>query len=430
MKKEPIMGKKSITILVLLVIAILAVWGGSKGYVGQNDDQNWQVLQGVLGKMRIQTDAGYYQKRFASDYTYPKLRQVYFSDDIDEGGAKDGSCNVIFKDKGRAKFNSNVVYNTPHLLANDAISDEVKGLVASPTAGFHRLCKGDVEAADRLILARLKEYAIGTAEKLNASDCAENQSVYIGEVRKLLRSDALLISKGIDIEELALSGFTFDGTTLLQFKTQQDAILASKAAEAKKIQYEMEKLETVAEYEQLIAKEKGMADMEKMKATTDADRDAELATIEAKKNVDVALLAKEQAETVAEQLLSVVTIEKKAALMVASQGLEVAEIAALSALEDKKAVIAKAEGKQKAIELSGEITEEVRVLATIEADKQVAISANLSLLASPQTIFIGGGTGGDNSHFDNLMGYGMAQQFGLIPANANAMPVKITNPKK
>ena len=134
--------------------------------------------------MRIQTDAGYYQKRFASDYTYPKLVQTYFSDDVEEGGVKDGSCNVIFKDKGRAKFNSNVVYNTPYLLASDAIDENIKGLVQSPTAGFHRLCKGKIEAADRLILSRLKEYAIGTAEKLNASDCAENQSVYISAIAR------------------------------------------------------------------------------------------------------------------------------------------------------------------------------------------------------------------------------------------------------
>ena len=151
------MSNRFITILIVVVVGLGAVAALSNGYMGQNDDQNWQVLQGLFGKMKIQNDAGYYQKKFASEYTYPKLRSVYFSDKVDEGGAKDGSSNVIFKDKGRAKFNSTVVYNTPFLLANDAIDDNIKGLVESPASGFHRLCKGEIEKADLLILARLKE---------------------------------------------------------------------------------------------------------------------------------------------------------------------------------------------------------------------------------------------------------------------------------
>lgn len=424
----------SIRTITIGIVLLLIVGGGlatTLGFFGQNDDQNWQVLQGVLGKMRIQTDAGYYQKRFASEYTYPKLRQVYFSDDVEEGGARDGSCKVIFKDKGRATFSSTVVYNTPYVLSADAIDDDVKGLVEGPTAGFHRLCKGDIEKCDRLILARLKEYAIGTAEKLNASDCAENQSVYIDAVRKLLQKDALLISKGVDIEELALSGFTFDTKTIEQFEKQQDAILASKSAEAKRIQFEMQKLETEAEYAQLIAKEKGIADMVKMTQVTEAERDKELAEISAAKDVAVAALAKEKAETVAAQTLSVNKIEKEAALVVASKDLEVAEIAALAALEAKKATIAQAEGKEKAIELSGAITEKEEVLAKINAQRDVSVAQHLSQMAVPSTIFMGGsGTSGSGqNYFGQLMGYGMAQQFGVIKANPDAMPIKITNKK-
>lgn len=421
------MGSRSITMLVLIAVGLGLVIACMNGYMGQNDDQNWQVLQGVFGKMRIQTDAGYFQKQFASDFTYPKLRQTYFSDDIEEGGAKDGSCKVIFKDKGRATFSSTVVYNTPYILAGDAIDENIKGLVESPTAGFHRLCKGDVTKADLLILARLKEYAIGTAEKLNASDCAENQSVYIDTVSKLLKSDELLISKGINIEMLALSGFTFDDTTLLQFKTQQDAILASKAAEAKKIQFEMQELETVAEYAQLIAKEKGIADMVKMTQITEAERDKELAEISAAKDVAVAKLSKEKAETIAAMALSVNKIDKEAAIVIADQGLEVATIAALEAEQLKLAVIAEAEGKEKAIQLSGAITEKEEILAKIAAQRDVEVSANISQMASPDNVFISNGQGGSSgggsmgTWFGQLMGYGMGQKFGII--SADAVPV-------
>ena len=422
------MSTKAITILIVIVVAIAAIFGSTKGFVGQNDDQNWQVLQGVLGKMRIQTNAGYFAKWFATDYTYPKLRQVYFSDDVEEGGAKDGSCNIIFKDKGKATFSSNVVYNTPYVLAEDAIDSSKKGLVQSPTSGFHRLCKGDVIKADLLILARLKEYAIGTAEKLNASDCAENQSVYIAAVRKLLKNDDLLASKGIAIEDVTLSGFTFDGTTLEQFKTQQDAILASKAAEAKKIQFEMEKLETEALYAQKIAKEKGIAEMEMMKQTTDAERDKQLAEISAAKDVSVATYAKEKAETEANMALSVNKIDKDAALVAASKDLEVATIQAEAAEQLKLAVIAEAEGREQAIKLSGAISEKDRVLATIAAERDIKVASFISQMTSPHTLILGGEAAA-NGHFDNLMSYGMSQQFGIIPPNPDAMPVKITNKK-
>ena len=423
------MGPKSITILVLIVIGLIAGVAGMNGYFGHNDDQNWQVLQGVFGKMRIQTDAGVYQKRFASDFTYPKLRQTYFSDDIDEGGSKDGSCKVIFKDKGRATFSSTVVYNTPYVLAEDAIDDSIKGLVKCPTADFHRLCKGKVEKADLLILARLKEYAIGTAEKLNASDCAENQSIYIAEVRKLLRDDALLVSKGIEIEELALSGFTFDETTLLQFKTQQDAILASKAAEAKKVQYEMEKLETEAQYAQKIAVEKGTAEMEMMKQVTDAERDAELARIDAAKKVTVAALTKKEAETRANMALSVATINKEEALTVAAKNLEVAEYDARAALESKKATIAKAEGKEKAIQLSGAITEQEEVLARIDADARVRIAASLKDIRTPSLVITGGKDGG--SGFDgSMVNIAIMKAAGILPSDFNVSSPMTNTPVK
>jgi hypothetical protein len=411
------MNGKMITILVVLMLFVGGGLAMLFGYWGQNDDQNWQVLQGVWGKMRIQTDAGYYQKQFASEYTYPKLRLVYFSDSPDEGGEKDGSCKVIFKDKGKATFSSNVVYNTPHLMSGDAIKEGEKGLQDSPTSGFHRLCKGEIEKADKLILARLKEYAIGTAEKLNASDCAENQSAYISEVRKLLKNDALLLSKGIDIEELALSGFTFDETTLLQFKTQQDAILASKSAEAKKIQFDMQKLETEAEYAQQIAIEKGKADMVKMTQVTDAERDKELAEIDAAKKVEVAKLAKQEAIEVANRLLEVAEIEKEAALVVANQKLEVAEFAAKAAEEEKKATIAAAEGKEQAIALSGAITEKEEVLAKIDAEARVKIASALKDIKTPSLVMTGGADGNGGGFDGAMVNIAIMKAAGILPAD-------------
>jgi hypothetical protein len=409
------MGPKTITMIVLILIGLGVVLAGMNGFIGHNNDQDWQVLQGVFGDMKIQSAPGVFQKRFANDFVYPKIQRTYFSKDEKEGGKEDESCTVVFSDKGKADFSSMVLYRTPYLKANEAIAtaEEVKtlgkGLKDCESTRFHRLCKGDVTISDKTILARLKEYARITASGMNASDCVEDQAEFIDEIRNAVKNDATLNEYGISVEEVALSDITFDPKTLLQFEKQQDAILASKEAEAKKIQYNMQELETEAQYAQKIAEQKGIAEMEMMKQTTDAKRDAELATIAAQKEVDVAALAKMQAEEV-----------KLKALVEANQGLEVAELEAKAALEKKKGMIALAEGKQKSIELSGAITEKEEVLATIAANRDVEISANIMNMQVPSTVFLGGSGegGGQSDYFNNLLGYVISKEAGLIPKTA------------
>ena len=52
------MNNRMKMICILGVIAGAAVLGCMNGYFGQNDDQDWQVLQGLGGKMSVRTDSG------------------------------------------------------------------------------------------------------------------------------------------------------------------------------------------------------------------------------------------------------------------------------------------------------------------------------------------------------------------------------------
>ena len=413
------MGPKSITIIVLVVLGLVSVVACMNGYFGQNDDQDWQVLQSPFGQMDVRTDSGIYQKQFATAWTYPKVQRVYFSSDVREGSSNDESCKVVFSDKGTASFSTMVLYRTPYMQANLAIEVEKKGLVEGKVANFHRLCKGDISIADATLLARVKEYSRIAASDYNASQSVDSQDEFIGAIRKALKEDVTLVAYGIDVEEVTLSDIVFDKQTLLQFTKQQEAILASKEAEANTIKFEMQKIKTVADYAQKIAEQKGLAEMEMMKQVTDAERDAELARINAAKKVTVANLAKSEAETKANMALAVAEIAKKEALTVAAKNLEVAEFDARAALEEKKAIIAKAEGQQKAIELSGAITETEKVLATIAANRDVQISKNIMSMKVPTTMFLGGNGSGEGqgqaNYFNNLLGYSIAQQAGLIP---------------
>jgi len=409
---------KFYTLVGVIVIAVVVVLACTFGWVGHNDDQDWQVLQGVFGDMRIQSAPGVFQKRFATDFVYPKIKRTYFSKDEKEGTKEDESCTVVFSDKGKADFSSMVLYRTPYLTANEAIptkeevSNSGKGLKDCESTRFHRLCKGDIIIADKTILARLKEYARITASNMNASDCVEDQAIFIDKIRTAVKNDVTLNDYGIAVEEVALSDITFDDKTLLQFQKQQDAILASKEAEAKKIQYDMKKLETESNYAQKIAEQKGIAEMEKMKQVTDAERDKELAEIDAQKKVAVAELAKQEAEQV-----------KEKALVDAKRELEVAELNAQAAEQEKLATIAIAEGKQKAIELSGAITEKEEVLAKIDAEARVRIASSLKDIKTPGLIMMGGGEGSNSSLDGSMVNIAIMKAAGILPSDFS-----LTNP--
>ncbi len=424
------MSNRAIMICVLVVIGVGAVLGCMNGYFGQNDDQDWQVLQGLGGKMSVRTDSGIYQKKFATDWTYPKVQKVYFSSDVREGSAQDDSCKVVFSDKGTATFSTMVLYRSPYMLAGLSIPDidaegkQPKGLKEGAVANFHRLCKGDIKAADGTLLARIKEYSRITASGYNASQAVDNQEDFIAAIRTALKNDTTLISYGIDVEEVTLSDIVFDDPTLLQFAKQQEAILASKNAEAKKVQFDMEKLETEADFAEQIARVKGEADMEKMTQVTNAQRDKELAEIKAEKLVRVAEFTKQEADIVASKKLSVAKIAKETLLMEASAKFEQAEIMAQTANETKKAMIAEAEGRKQAIELSGAITELEQAQIQAEVDKAKYVAEALAKIKVPQTMIFGGGDSG-TSTTDNLINLRLMEASGLFDkVNVNKTDVQ------
>jgi hypothetical protein len=460
------MNPKLIFTGVVVLIVLIVIGGFWGGLVGKNEATNWQIKQGVGGNVTIQDKAGYYFKGFATITTYPRYVSQRWNDIMGDGANTIESIRTTFNDGGTAQISTDIRYATPS--SDDArklFHQQFGGNIANATIAVKSHLINCVKASGPLMSASENQ----AARKAEFTQLVENQTAeglyameriekYIelpqsadeiadGEVprteavtatRLMLDDNGLpVVSKvsplktyGISVLQFSITETVYDPETLKQFAAKKESFLAAEKSKADKIKFAQAEMSTVAEYAQKIAEQKGLAEMEMMKQTTDAERDAELATIEAQKNVDVALLAKEMAETVAEQKKSVATIEKEAALVVASQGLEVATIAALEAEEAKKATIAQAEGKEKAIQLSGAITEKEEVLAKIAAQRDVSVSLNLSKMAAPSTIFLsnGGGEGsGQGNYFGQLMGYGMSQQFGIIPPNGNAMPVKITN---
>ena len=179
------------------------------------------------------------------------------------------------------------------------------------------------------------------------------------------------MAHGIDVNSFTIDGKPEpDPETKAGLDKQRDADLARRKAIAEKEQLEAETIRTTANYAREIAEFKGKADAETAKLKTEAEREKELATIAAQKQVEVAKLDKEKAEIEVEKQKQVAKIEAEKLLAVAEvqKKTEAEKLEAIKLQAEQK--VAEAEAKKVAIEKSGAITE----LQQAELDLQKAIA--------------------------------------------------------
>ena len=375
------MQKKLIILGAIVAVILIFIVASFTQLVGKNEVQNFQIIQSLSGKIRVNSQGGYYSKFFATVWNYPKIRNVYFSRDKREGSPIDESIEVRFKNKGIGYISTRVTYRL--FTTNDTITK------------MHENCGGNIEIADSLVLSKIKEIARVRGSEMTSSEIIERQESYISALRKDILNNEELNKMGVCVEKIEVTSIDFDQDTIGLFKAQQKAILLGKEAEANKIKYDMQLKETHAKYTQQIAEEKGKAEMEKMKAVTDAEREAELAKIDAERKVTVAELEKKEALVKQQKILELAEIDKQTAIVNAARKEEVARIELEQAKLDAKSKIELAKAKEQEIELSGAITEKDRVLAEIEANKTIntarAIADAINGLTLPQTVIMSGG---------------------------------------
>ena len=167
----------------------------------------------------------------------------------------------------------------------------------------------------------------------------------------------------------------------------------------------MQKEKTIAEYEKQIAESRGKAEVEKIKAVTDAQRQKELAEIKGQQEVAVATLEKEKATIEANKKLEIVEIQKKE---------EKAKLEVIQIQAEQK--VAEAKAKEQQIKLSGAMSEEVKYRLDIEKETKIgvakAISDGLSKVKLPETFIMGSGEKNVSpvETFFNLMNVEKAKQ--------------------
>lgn len=381
-----------ISAVIALIVAIFV----SSIFIGKNNVQNFQVIQSPTGNVRVQAVGGYYFRFFDTVWTYPKVNSVFFSNEVSESEDQDG-VQVVFSNKGKGDISSQVVYR---LYTNN-----------EKIMKMHEYAHGDVDRViDNLVLSKLKDIAMENASNITSSQAVEDREQLAMNIRKAFVNNAELAEMGIIVEQFSITKINFDKQTEDLFKKQQEADLQKKTAEAEKLNLQMQKEKTIAEYEKQVAESKGKAEVEKIKAVTDAERQKELAEIKGKQEVAVAELEKQKATIEANKKLEIVEIQKREE----TARLEVIKIQADQKVEEAKA-------KEQQIKLSGAMSEEMKYKLDIEKETKIgvakAIADGLSKVTLPQTFIMGGVDGKSTSPmetFFNLMNVEKAKQLNQI----------------
>jgi len=430
------MSPKSIIVIAGVIVALVLGAALLTSLVGTCDTQEYIVVQPIFGEARVQeaTGGSLYWKGFAKTWSYPRYSDFRYNDDPAEGDGVDERIRTTFNDGGTAEHGIYIRVGMP-LLAEDRIN-------------FHEQFAGDLTS----VKAAVKAHAINclkstaplmsgsehqSARKAEFANTVERQLVKglyaMRKVEKELkdRTDsegnpitvfATEILEGEDgqaiiaqpspltekfkmtIEQFSVISSDYDAETLQQFAEKKKAYLAAERSKAER---------ESAVQERLMIQEQGLRD--KTEAEAIANVDKAKAVIAAELKAEVALQTKIEAETKANQLLEVAKIEKEEAETKASMDLEVAKVQAEAAMENKKAMIAEAEGKQQAIELSGAITELEQAKIDAEVKIMSEFARSIPMMQSPSTVFSGGngaGNEGSSTLQNNMMSLVMLKMIG------------------
>jgi len=386
------MNPKPFVAVVAVIVALVLALIISSIFLHSNNVQNFQVIQSINGDIEVRHDGGYYFRVLPKIWTYPKVNTVFFSNETQESKERDG-VQVRFSNKGEGDVSCQVVYR----LYTE--QESIKRL--------HNYAGGNIDVVDNLVLSKLKDIAMTCAANITSSQAIENREEFASNIRKLFVNNSELKATGIVVEQFSITKINFDKITTDLFQAQQKADLQKKTAEAEKQNLLMQKERTIAQYEQQVAESRGKAEVEKIKAVTDAQRQKELAEIKAQQEVAVAELAKKQATVEAEKKLEVAEIQRKE---------EAARLEVIKIQSDQK--VASAKARQQEIQLSGAMTEQEKIRLEIEKETKIGVAREwakgVSAIKLPSTLMIG--DGGETSPLDTLLKLMVAERANKLNA--------------
>lgn len=425
------MESKTVIKISVGAIALIIIIGLIGGFVGFNNEQNWQYLQGISGGQGVQETGGFYVKGFAKSTTYPRFAQVEYDS---RNKKMNWSIKVTFNDGGWAEMDTIIRFAMPptregKIAFHQLFGGNMENVEAAVWAHMSDCMKssGPLMSASEHQSARRAEFNQVSQEQLNlglyemkkverplldqTDEKGKPITVYATEIvsdtngKPKISKPSPLSALGIIVTQFSITDVRYDEQTQKQFMTKKDAFLAAENSKAQREKEVQERLMVTEKGLREKAEVEAQANKVKAEQVINAQREKEVAELNAQRELVVARLTKERAEVSANQLLEVARIERQASE------------------EDAKRVITLANAEKEKIALAGAITEEKRVLAEIQRDKEIGIARELSKIAVPSTV-ISGGTGSGANLQDNLVNIALLKSLGIIP---DVKPAPVTS---
>jgi hypothetical protein len=429
--ENQIMSNKSI---LAIIIACVAVIGGAiifTSALGVCDAQEWIVVQPLWGDTYVQEDPGPYIKGFAKTWAYPRNIEFRYNDDPSDGDKAIESIGVTFNDGGTADISTYIRVQTPLTETNrlafhqqfGGIKDNIKASIKSFMIDCMKSTAPLMSASEnqsarksefrQLVLNQMTNglYDMNLEEvvKKDSTDTTGQEitlyktTIRLADGKPIITTTSPITDKfKMEVTQFSVTATEYDPATKKQFAAKKEAYLGAEMAKASRSKEVQERLMII---------EKGLREAAEAEAKGNVAKTT--AVIAAELKAEVMLQTKIEAETKAQMALSVAETDKATLLMAEAAKFEQAVIAAATALEDKKAMIAIAEGKKEAIELSGEITELEEAQIRAEVDKVRAIADALRDINVPSTMIVTGGEGGGNVT-DQLINIKLLESTGLF----------------
>ena len=468
----------SVAIGVFAVVALIVAYG----MTGTNNLQNYQILQNLGGTVEVIDNPGIYNRNFGHVWTYPKNIQLHWNSHADDKSKEpDESIRVTFNDAGSANISTMIQFSLPiekkqRILLHERFGGNLENIEHAVHAALTNAIKnsGPLMSASENQSSRKSEYTQAVEDQLRHGLYSMRRVQIelkdrLDDNKKPMKVDATevvlddkgipirtdkspLEEYGITITQFSITGTDYDALTVQQFAAKQTAFLSAEKSKAQREQEIQQKSMIEAQGLRQVAEIEAAANQVKAKAVTEGQQKVETAekaaleaAVLANQQLAVAKIEKDKAETAAAQAASVAKIkaDQDAAVLTiaatanftaaktkADQDAAVLTINAEAQLlaakkladakvEESRGLISIATAKQKEIELGGSVKESDRVLATIQADRDVAVALALSKIEVPKTIINGGGSaGGDGTMFSQMLNLTMLKQLGIVDISA------------
>lgn len=388
-----------------IIFAILLVLICANSVVETVEKGTYDIVQyPITGQIEAKMEPGMYYQGWGDVTTWPKSDTFFFTYDMSEGSFGDQSIEVRFNDGSKAKISGTCRVIMP------TDPDRVKSIMTDLNYKSYK----DLE--QRLILPIVRNALRTTANLMNARqsysegrsdfqtwawDQIENgrykladkyQRVKDTETGRLVTKKVKVIARdtdgiplreknvlkdiGISLNQFDIKKFIYDDKVKDQIAAQQENYMAIATAAAQAQRAEEEAKTAEAQGKKEVMKVKYEELRVKEKAVIQAEKEKEVAAINAQKLVDVALKKKEEATVQAQQLVEVAKLQKDAAK------------------ETKQKLILEGEGEAKKkkllMEADGALAQKLEALVQIQLYWANAFAKR----KVPATMFITGESGG------------------------------------